>query len=272
MSQNHIIDLFGFSKGSLYYKAKGYPAHRKSTRKNNPDAKETILDICKKKSTYGVPRVRAIAKRDYGVALSYYKIHRLMRENNLLIKRVRGRNNSRAHTGKIEVPESNMRWCSDITAIKFWNGQKLRFSYVMDCSDRSIISYILQPHIQGKDIELMMQEALFKRFSGVLPNGHGVEFLHDNGPEYIEKILQKNLKKWNVVDCNTPTYSPQSNGMSEAFNGTFKRDYVYEYPLDNVDEVRELFPKWIEEYNNYAPHSALGMLTPNEYFNLKRAA
>ena len=57
--------------------------------------------------------------------------------------------------------------------------------------------------------------------------------------------------------------------MCEAFNATFKRDYVYESCLDNSQTVLGQIQKWINEYNTYAPHSALGMKTPNEFYNFK---
>ncbi|GGZ41878.1 hypothetical protein GCM10007049_38860 [Echinicola pacifica] len=68
--------------------------------------------------------------------------------------------------------------------------------------------------------------------------------MHDNGPEFVEKKLKASLKSWNSVDCNTPTYSPQSNGMCEALNGTFKIDYVYESCLDNTQTVFNQMQKW----------------------------
>ncbi|MDW7694825.1 integrase core domain-containing protein [Flammeovirgaceae bacterium SG7u.111] len=98
------------------------------------------------------------------------------------------------------------------------------------------------------------------------------QFLHDNGPEYIENNLRKQIALWHIADCSTPVYSPQSNGMCEAFNGTFKRDYVYESCLDNPEMIYSQIRGWIDEYNQYAPHSALDMKTPNEFYNFKTAA
>lgn len=80
------------------------------------------------------------------------------------------------------------------------------------------------------------------------------------------------LKSWNIDDCNTPIYSPQSNGMCESLNGTFKRDYVYESCLDTAQTVLNQIKNWVDEYNGYAPHSALNMKTPNEFYNFKIAA
>lgn len=268
-----MIKALGVSKSSVYYKPRSYPQRTSPERKKiDNDARLAIIEITKRKATYGSPRVRAILKRDYGIELTKYMTHRIMKEEGLLITRYRTRGESRSHTGKISVEYPNTRWASDITSIKCWNGQKLRFTYVLDCCDRSIITWKAGLRMQGSDIELMFQDALFERFGNKLPELDTLEFLHDNGPEYIEKKLQKTLSEWNIVDCRTPTYSPQSNGMCEAFNGTFKRDYVFENCLESPESVTNQIQKWVDEYNSFAPHSALNMKTPNEFYIFKSAA
>ena len=273
MSKNRVIKALGISKSSLYYKPKPYPNRKRTNRKNlSPEVKSLIRLLTKNKPTYGVPRVRAILKRDYGHDTTKHMVYRYMKEKGLLITRNKTRGSGRQHSGKVSVPKINTRWASDITSIKCWNGEKLKVAVVLDCCDRSIISWISGKKIQACDIEHMVQDALFKRFGDVLPSKGQLQFLTDNGPEFIEKSLNKNLSDWNIDSCNTPTYSPQSNGMVEAFNGTFKRDYVYESCLDSPEYVQSMIPGWIDEYNNYAPHSALEMKTPTEYFKLKNAA
>jgi putative transposase len=273
MSINRIIRVLGIAKSTVYYKSKPYPDRKRTTRKRLTEvAKASIREITGMKATYGTPRVKAILKRDYNIHLSKYMVHRFMKEEGLLITRNRTRGSNRPHTGKIAVNESNTRWASDITSIKCWNGQKLRFTYILDCCDRSIIAWKAGLHMQACDIEIMLQEAIFNRFEDNLPKKGALQFLHDNGPEYIEKKLRKSINQWQIEDCNTPTYSPQSNGMCEAFNGTFKRDYVYENCLDNSMTVYNQIQSWVDEYNKYAPHSALNMKTPNEFYIFKSAA
>jgi len=273
VSINRVIKALGVCRSTIFYRAKGYPKRKSTPRKHIPTKTQgAIGEIVKTRGTYGVPRVRALLQRDYKIEVSKHLLHRHMKENNLLIKRNRTRGIGRDHSGKIMVDTPNTRWATDITSIKCWNGEKLRVAVIIDCCDRSIVAWKAGRTILASDIELMVQDALFTRFGEQVPPRDTLQLLHDNGPEFIEKTLNKTLNSWNIQSCNTPTYSPQSNGQCEAFNGTFKRDYVYENCLDTPEYVAKCLPKWFDDYNTFAPHSALGMKTPFEFFNYKLAA
>jgi len=68
-----------------------------------------------------------------------------------------------------------------------------------------------------------------------------------------------------LVPITTPAYSPESNGLAEAFVGTFKRDYLGDADLRDAETVLAQLGQWIEDYNSQAPHSALGMRSPRQY-------
>ena len=68
-----------------------------------------------------------------------------------------------------------------------------------------------------------------------------------------------------MVPITTPAYSPESNGLAEAFVGTFKRDYLGDAELRDAETVLAQLGRWFDDYNSQAPHSALGMRSPRDY-------
>jgi len=67
------------------------------------------------------------------------------------------------------------------------------------------------------------------------------------------------------VPITTSAYRPESNGLAEAFIGTFKRDYVHGAELRDAATMRTQIGGWFEDYNTQAPHSALEMRSPHDY-------
>jgi len=74
-----------------------------------------------------------------------------------------------------------------------------------------------------------------------------------------------------LAPITTPAYSPQSNGMAEAFVRTLKRDYGDGADLGSAAAVLERLPRWIADHNGAAPHSALGYLPPLEFRRRRQA-
>lgn len=86
------------------------------------------------------------------------------------------------------------------------------------------------------------------------------------GPEYACHKLRGVLRGFGMEICRTPRRSPESNGIAERFFGTFKRDYVYQGELEHFEEVGQKVGGWIRDYNEVAPHSALGMKAPAQFY------
>jgi putative transposase len=87
----------------------------------------------------------------------------------------------------------------------------------------------------------------------------------DNGPQYTATATVLYAHELGLVPITTPAYSPESNGLAEAFIGTFKRDYVNGAELRDAETVLAQLGAWIDDYNTQAPHSALGMRSPADY-------
>ena len=68
-------------------------------------------------------------------------------------------------------------------------------------------------------------------------HAQGIEFLSDNGPEYTSHRFRPFVRAMGLIPCHTPRRSPESNGLAEAFFGSFKRDDVYRACLETLEEV-----------------------------------
>jgi transposase InsO family protein len=124
--------------------------------------------------------------------------------------------------------------------------------------------------ISGSDVRDMMLEAVEKRF-GAHRAPHPVEMLSDNGSPYTARDTRIFASQLGLRPCFTPVKSPESNGISEAFVNTLKRDYVRVTPLPNAQAVFDLVGRWIEDYNENHPHSGLKMRSPREFIAAQTA-
>lgn len=227
-----------------------------------------IKKVIKKRPSYGYKRVTAIINTERRkLNLKTYnrkRIYRIMDMNGLILKKS---NVKREHekTGKIITLFSNTRWCSDGLEVKCFNGEKVYVAFTLDCHDRECIGVVGSKYpLLGTDIEDLMVMSVEKRYP-LLKTEREIQFLSDRGSIYRAQKTVATGRSLGLKSCFTAAYSPQSNGMSEAFVNTLKRDYVYTSDCFDADTVLKMLPGWIEDYNNIAPHSGLGMQSPIEY-------
>jgi len=232
-----------------------------------PDVEAAIQQILvERPATYGYRRILGMLARR-GIHANWKTVWRILQRRGWLSStRQRTRRPGRLHEGRVSVPEPNRRWASDITSIKTWNGEKGRLAVIVDCADRSVVAWRWARRMPSQALQEMVREAVFRRFGTDRAQARGLEFLSDNGPEYACKRLRTVLQGFGMVVCRTPYRSPESNGLAEAFFGSFKRDYVYQGELESVEEVGRKLPRWIQDYNAVAPHSALGMKSPAQFY------
>lgn len=232
-----------------------------------PDVEEAISRLLSASpASYGYRRLHALLKR-HGLRCNPKTVWRVLRRRGWLATGRRSRvRDGRRHEGQVRVAEPNRRWASDITGIRAWDGQKWRLAIMIDCADRMVLAWRFAKRITAEDLAKMLREAVFRRFGEARTRAQGIEFLSDNGPEYTSHRFRPFVRAMGLIPCHTPRRSPESNGLAEAFFGSFKRDYVYQACLETVEVVGRQIPAWIDHYNQQAPHSALGMQSPAEFY------
>ena len=245
-----------------------YYRRRDGTRpQQRPEIEQAIRELLGiSPASYGYRRVHALLKRR-GVACNPKTVWQVMqRQGWLSTSRQHTQRPGRRHEGRVQVAEPNRRWASDITSIQAWDGQKGRLAVILDCADRMVLAWRFAKRVTAEDLAEMLREAVFQRFGTARAGARGIEFLSDNGPEYTSHRFRPFVQAMGLIPCHTPRRSPESNGLAERFFGSFKRDYVYQACLETLESVAQQVPTWIEHYNQEAPHSALAMRTPSEFY------
>ena len=133
-------------------------------------------------------------------------------------------------------------------------------------ADRMVLAWRFAKQITAEDLAELLREAVFRRFGEVRTRAQGIEFLSDNGPEYTSHRFRPFVRAMGLIPCPTPRRSLESNGLAEAFFGSFKWDYVCQACLETLEKVACQLPEWIAHQNREAPHSALGMQSPAEFY------
>lgn len=263
---SRIARALAVSRPHLSYSLNHTPKPR--GRYNKADDEELvrrIRAIVDKRPTYGYRRTHEMLNRQQGHhRVNHKRVYRVMKQAGLLL--VRGHKRPvRPHEGKVITLKSNLRWCSDMFEIRCWNGERVHVGFALDCCDREVIAWVARPHhLDGTDVRDLMAQSIEYRFDDV-ETPSPVEWLSDNGPPYTANDTRSFGVKSGLLVRNTPAYSPESNGMAEAFVKTFKRDYIYINNVSSAAYVLESLPAYFDDYNEVAPHKGLRMMSPKMF-------
>jgi putative transposase len=258
-----ICSVLGVSRSTAYRQTK--PRLGFYRKAEDDEVLEQIRTVTRKRATYGHRRVGARVNQLFGVHYNRKRIRRVMRINELQMPAKSRRRTGRAHTGRIATEQSNARWCSDVFEIACWNGEIVQIGFALDGCDREALAFVAEPRdLCAADIRRLMSCAVQHRF-GTEQAPTGVQWLSDNGSIYIALETVIHAERLGLEVVTTPVRSPESNGMSEAFVNTMRRDYVESEDLWSAASVIEQIQGWFDDYNEVAPHSALGMKSPREY-------
>jgi putative transposase len=247
------------------------PRARRYHRSDDATVHAQLQEVLRDRGSYGYRRARVLVNRQFETAYNRKRIQRVMRLTGLAVPIRRRPRNSRAHRGRVRCEGSNQRWCSDAMQIACWNGELVELAFALDCCDREAISYVAEARpLLNTDIRRLMRQAAFARFGNERPTER-LEWLSDNGAVYtaLETVIE--AEKLGLTPITTPVASPESNGMSEAFVNTLRRDYMDGADRSSAAILLSQVSGWITDYNERAPHSALGYRSPADFRGEQRS-
>lgn len=157
----------------------------------------------------------------------------------------------------LEVTDVNRVWVSDITYYEMQS----RFYYltlIMDLYSRRVIGYSESDNLLTQYTTIPALNMAIKSRTG--QDLSGLIFHSDGGGQYYCKDFLKITTPLKIQ--NSMCESVYENPHAERLNRTIKNNYLYPYGPDNRIELKTMFKKAVDMYNNQKPHGSLNGLSP----------
>lgn len=266
-----LAQTLGVARATLYEPKRG-KRRRYGPRPDDGTYLGLLRPHVDARPSYGYRRLTALLNRELKAlgrpSVNPKRIYRIMRVYGLLLERHAAKP-ARPHEGRIIADRSDQRWCADEFEIACFNGDEVHVGFSLDCCDREVMSWVASTSDLTADlVRDLMAESVEARFGTMDRLPHSIEWLSDNGGAFTATETRMFAWKLRLIPRTTPAYSPESNGMAEAFVKTFKRDYVAWGDLSDARTVIRQLAAWFEDYNTVHPHKGLKMRSPREYRQL----
>ncbi len=241
---------FRLHRSSYYYQPR--PA-------DDQELRRSLREAARKRRRWGYRRLIVLLRRE-GFSDNHKRIERVYREENLQVGKRRKRK-ARLWRGQLQnTPQRprerySMDFMQDSTAC----GHKVRILNVMDDFTRECLAVEIDTSLTGSRVARVLDRVIDLY-------GKPERMLSDNGPEFTGGALDAWAYRNGIsLDFIEPG-KPNQNAIMESFNGKMRDECLNENWFYNIREARRIIEAWREDYNTERPHSAIGYLTPLEYF------
>lgn len=240
-----------------YYKwLKRVPTNHEEETRHTAEVITTIH--LKRKKIYGYRRMTKAVNKELKTTYNVKRVRRIMRILALysVIRRPRP---SWQRSNPVHLAENllnrefdaatapNQVWCTDVTELKYGNGQKEYLSAIVDLWDKSIVSYVLS----AKNDNAIVMDTLRKAFE-VTTDAHPL--IHsDRGFQYTSHAYKALKEEFKFTASMSRVSKCLDNQPIESFWGTLKAERYYL----NKYLTRDGLISDIEDYIHFFNHDRL---------------
>ena len=159
---------------------------------------------------------------------------------------------------KIDVPNVNEVWSSDITYIRT-SGGFMYLAAIIDWHSRAILSYRLSNTMDTALVTAVLNEAIQKYGVPQILNS-------DQGSQYTSNKHTKILIDNNIAISMNGKGRSIDNIAIERFFRTLKYDCIFINDFKNVKELKEGISEYMNKYNYRRFHSSIGYQKPMDVY------
>jgi putative transposase len=228
-----------------------------------------IEEITEEFPKYGYRKVTRELHRK-SVSVNHKKVHRIMREKGLLVKKTRRfvRTTDSNHpypvypnlTKDLRVASLNQVWVADITYIRIAVGF-VYLAVILDLCSRKAVGYAISRNIDTALSLSALRMAIHNRNPPA-----GVIHHSDRGVQYAAHDYIDELKSHGFQISMSRSGNPYDNAFAESFMKTVKTEEVYLWEYRTLEDVLRRLPYFIEQvYNQKRLHASLDYVPPVEF-------
>lgn len=254
LSQRHACRLVGLDRSTLRYQRK---------RPDDATVRQRLRELAAERRRFGYRRLGWMLARE-GHAMNHKKLYRLYHEEQLMVRRRRGRKRALGTRAPMTLPNAiNQRWSLDFVSDALSDGRRFRILCIVDDFSRECLATVVDTSLGGVRVVRELERLAIER---TVPQ----VVVSDNGTELTSgAVLRWATGKlaWHYIEPGKPT----QNAFIESFNSRLRDECLNEHVFSNLSEARQLIEAWRHDYNHVRPHSSLGALAPIEFRNRQRA-
>ena len=242
---------------------------------NRLDLEKLIIEIHKKKPSYGYRRINAIILVETGWKVSDYLVHIVCKKIGVKSK---AKHYKYKRAGQESIKYENIikrNWNANrpfekvvLDTTKIWFKKKpYDWTFYLDVFNNEIIGSDVRECCFGCNplnhkiaLKSMLEEKIKRGYENL------ETILHtDQGTIYSSLSYNKTFENMSITRSMSRAGTPTDNPVIESKNGWLKKEMFIDFDIDNYNTVQEFIKDIIKDNNEKRPSYALKYKTPIQY-------